>query len=41
MAQVDASTIRFAAAVPQFTAPDLVRTAGCNREVLGFQIAGC
>jgi catechol 2,3-dioxygenase-like lactoylglutathione lyase family enzyme len=33
-------TIRFVAAVPQFTVPDLVRTAEYYRDVLGFQIAG-
>src|SRR5256886_4292119 len=32
--------IRFEAAVPQFTVPDLVRTAEYYRDVLGFQIAG-
>ena len=35
-----ASNIRFEAAVPQFTVPDLVRTAEYYRDVLGFQIAG-
>ena len=34
------STINFVAAVPQFTVPDLVRTAEYYRDVLGFQIAG-
>ena len=34
------TTIRFVAAVPQFTVPDLVRTAEYYRDVLGFQIAG-
>jgi len=34
------STIRFASVVPQFTVPDLVRTAEYYRDVLGFQIAG-
>lgn len=34
-----APTIRFAAAVPQFTVPDVVRTAEHYRDVLGFQIA--
>ena len=33
-------TIRFLGAVPQFTVPDLVRTAEYYRDVLGFQIAG-
>ena len=33
------SSIRFAAAVPQFTVPDVVRTAEYYREVLGFKIA--
>ena len=33
-------TIRFDAAIPQFTVPDLVRTAEYYRDVLGFQIAG-
>lgn len=31
--------IRLKAAVPQFTVPDLVRTAEYYRDVLGFQIA--
>ena len=34
------TTINFVAAVPQFTVPDLVRTAEYYRDVLGFQIAG-
>jgi hypothetical protein len=34
------TTIRFEAAVPQFTVPDLVRTAEYYRDVLGFHIAG-
>jgi catechol 2,3-dioxygenase-like lactoylglutathione lyase family enzyme len=33
-------TVSFVAAVPQFTVPDLVRTAQYYRDVLGFQIAG-
>ncbi len=33
-------TISFVSAVPQFTVPDLVRTAEYYRDVLGFQIAG-
>ncbi len=33
-------TVRFIAAVPQFTVPDVVRTAEYYRNVLGFQIAG-
>ena len=33
-------TVRFVAAVPQFTVQDLVRTAEYYRDVLGFQIAG-
>ena len=32
--------IYFEAAVPQFTVPDVVRTAEYYRDVLGFQIAG-
>jgi catechol 2,3-dioxygenase-like lactoylglutathione lyase family enzyme len=32
--------IRFEAAVPQFTVPDVVRTAEYYRDVLGFEIAG-
>jgi hypothetical protein len=32
--------IRFEAAVPQFTVPDVVRTAEYYRDVLGFQILG-
>ena len=39
MSQIPA-TISFVAAVPQFTVPDLVRTAEYYRDVLGFQIAG-
>src|SRR5882672_1284661 len=33
-------TISFVSAVPQFTVPDMVRTAEYYRDVLGFQIAG-
>ena len=33
-------TIRFESAVPQFTVPDVVRTAEYYRDVLGFEIAG-
>jgi catechol 2,3-dioxygenase-like lactoylglutathione lyase family enzyme len=40
MSRIEATTIRFTAAVPQFTVPDLVRTAEYYRDVLGFQIAG-
>ena len=40
MSQIEATTIRFVTAVPQFTVPDLVRTAEYYRDVLGFQIAG-
>ena len=40
MSQADPSPIRFLGAVPQFTVPDLVRTAEYYRDVLGFQIAG-
>lgn len=40
MSSVAAPTIRFEAAVPQFTVPDVVRTAEYYRDVLGFQIAG-
>jgi uncharacterized glyoxalase superfamily protein PhnB len=36
----EAPTIRFEAAVPQFTVPDVVRTAEHYRDVFGFQIAG-
>jgi len=36
----DPTPINFIAAVPQFTVPDLVRTAEYYRDVLGFQIAG-
>ena len=35
-----ATNIRFDSVVPQFTVPDLVRTAEYYRDVLGFQIAG-
>src|SRR5690242_15479233 len=34
------TTTRLIAAVPQFAAADLVRTAEYYRDVLGFQIAG-
>ena len=34
------TTISLIAAVPQFSVPDLVRTAEYYRDVLGFQIAG-
>jgi catechol 2,3-dioxygenase-like lactoylglutathione lyase family enzyme len=34
------TTVSFVAAVPQFTVPDVVRTAEYYRDVLGFQIAG-
>ena len=40
MSQTEATTIRFVGAVPQFTVPDLVRTAEYYRDVFGFQIAG-
>lgn len=33
-------SVRFEAVVPQFTVPDVVRTAEYYRNVLGFQIAG-
>ena len=37
----DASAaVRFEAAVPQFTVPDVARTAEYYRDVLGFEIAG-
>ena len=32
--------VRFEAAVPQFTVPDVVRTAEYYRDVLGFEITG-
>jgi catechol 2,3-dioxygenase-like lactoylglutathione lyase family enzyme len=32
--------VRFEAAVPQFTVPDVVQTAEYYRDVLGFRIAG-
>lgn len=38
--KIKETTIRFAEAVPQFTVPDLVRTAEYYRDILGFQIAG-
>src|SRR5215475_12075415 len=40
MSQTNAMTIRFDAAIPQFTVPDVARTAEYYRDVLGFQIAG-
>jgi catechol 2,3-dioxygenase-like lactoylglutathione lyase family enzyme len=33
-------TIQFFHAVPQFTVPDLVRTARYYRDVLGFEVGG-
>ncbi len=36
----DSAAIRFETAVPQFTVPDIVRTAEYYRDVLGFKIAG-
>lgn len=36
----DSATIRFEAAIPQFTVPDVARTAEYYRDALGFQIAG-
>lgn len=35
-----APAVHFDAAVPQFTVPDVVRTAEYYRDVLGFQILG-
>jgi catechol 2,3-dioxygenase-like lactoylglutathione lyase family enzyme len=40
MSSAPPTTPRFDAAVPQFTVPDVVRTAEYYRDVLGFQIAG-
>ena len=40
MSQIRATRIRLAAAIPQFTVPDLVCTAEYYRDILGFQIAG-
>ncbi len=37
--EVAAAGVRFKRAVPQFTVPDVVRTAQYYRDVLGFQIA--
>src|SRR5215475_7013135 len=36
----DIAAVRFKRAVPQFTVPDVVRTAHYYRDALGFQIAG-
>ena len=33
-------SIQFTSAVPQFTVPDVVKTAEYYRDILGFQIAG-
>lgn len=33
------TSVRFGAAIPQFTVPDVVRTAEYYRDVLGFTIA--
>lgn len=40
MSAENPATIRFEAAVPQLTVPDVVQTAEHYRDVLGFQIAG-
>lgn len=40
MSTSTAAPIRFEAAVPQFTVPDIVRTAEYYRDTLGFEIAG-
>src|SRR5437762_1691679 len=40
MKQSAASPIRFDAVAPQFTVPDVVRTAEYYRDVLGFHLAG-
>ena len=40
MSQAKSKIVRFEAATPQFTVPDLVRTAEYYRDVLGFKIAG-
>ena len=40
MSQPKSKIVRFEAATPQFTVPDLVRTAEYYRDVLGFKIAG-
>ena len=40
MIQSESKIVRFEAATPQFTVPDLVRTAEYYRDVLGFKIAG-
>jgi uncharacterized glyoxalase superfamily protein PhnB len=37
---IGAAKVRVFAAIPQFTVPDLVRTAEYYRDVLGFQIEG-
>lgn len=37
---ITVTAIRFDAAVPQFTVPDVVQTAEYYRDVLGFEIAG-
>ena len=40
MVDVQKPNVYFRAVTPQFTVPDLVRTAEYYRDVLGFQIAG-
>lgn len=40
MTSATTASIRFERAVPQFTVPDVVRTAEYYRDVLGFEIAG-
>ena len=40
MHENNATAVRFAAVVPQFTVPDLVRTVEYYRDVLGFEIDG-
>ena len=40
MPEPESAAVRLTAVVPQFTVPDLVRTAEYYRDVLGFHIAG-
>ena len=40
MNPIPASPVRFKGVVPQFTVPDVIRTAEYYRDLFGFQIAG-
>jgi len=40
MKPIPSSTVQFKGVVPQFTVPDVIRTAEYYRDVFGFEIAG-